>query len=87
MVSSTSAGAVSTAADGVTWTDRNGPGYAPAHTLFGGGGLSPSTLSALTVVIAITQAWLIAAAVYGFSQAWNIEYEVPAPDAGAAVRA
>jgi lysylphosphatidylglycerol synthetase-like protein (DUF2156 family) len=76
-----------TAAAGISWNDRNGPGYAPVHALFGGGGLSPSTLNALTVVIAITQALLIAAAVYGFSQAWNIEFEVPAADAGAAVTA
>lgn len=76
-----------TAAAGVTWTDRNGPDYAPVHSLFGGGGLRPSTLSALTLVIAITQALLIAAAVYGFRQRWNIEYEVPEAAGSAAVRA
>jgi hypothetical protein len=77
-----------TAAAGVTWSDRNGPRYAPVHSLFGGGGLSPSTLGALTVVIAISQALLIAAAIYGFQQSWNIEYEVPGEaGAGAAVRA
>jgi hypothetical protein len=74
-----------TAAAGVTWGDRHGRYYAPVHSLFGGSGLSPGTLGALTVVIAITQALLIAAAMYGFRQAWNIEYEVPA--AQAAVRA
>jgi hypothetical protein len=72
-----------TAAAGITWTDRNGPDYAPVHALFGGAGLSPSTLSALTIVIAVTQVLLIAAAVYGFGQAWNIEYEVPAAEAAA----
>jgi hypothetical protein len=76
-----------TAAAGITWTDRNEPDYAPVHTLFGGDGLSPSTLSALTIVIAITQLALIAAAVYGLSQAWNIEYEVPAAEATGAVTA
>jgi hypothetical protein len=76
-----------TAAAGITWSDRNGPDYAPVQTLFGGGGLSPSTLSALTIVIAITQLALIAAAVYGLSQAWNIEYEVPAAEATGAVTA
>jgi hypothetical protein len=70
-----------TATAGVTWSDRNGPDYAPVHSIFGGGGLSPDTLGALTVVIAITQALLVATAVYAFRQAWNIEYEVP--DAGA----
>jgi hypothetical protein len=76
-----------TATAGVTWTDRNAPDYAPVHSLFGGGGLSPSTLSALTVVIAITQALLIGASVYGLRQSWNIEHEVPAADASAAVTA
>jgi hypothetical protein len=74
-----------TAAAGVSWSDRSGSDYAPAHTLFGGAGLSPGTLGALTLVVAITQALLIAASVYGFRQGWNIEYEVPAP--GAAVPA
>lgn len=67
-----------TAAAGVSWADRSAPGYAPVHSLFGGGGLSPSTLSALTIAIAITQALLIAVAVRGFTQGWNIEYEVAA---------
>jgi hypothetical protein len=70
-----------TAAAGITWTDRNAPDYAPVHSVFGGAGLSPSTLSALTIVIAITQLLLIAAAIYGVGQAWNIEYEVPAAEA------
>ena len=68
-----------TAAAGVSWSDRNAPGYAPVHTLFGGAGLSPSTLAALTIVIAITQALLVLAASYAFTQGWNIEYEAPAP--------
>ncbi len=76
-----------TAAAGVSWSDRNGRYYAPVHSLFGGGGLSPSTLGALTIVIAITQALLIAAAAYGFRQGWNIEYEVPAAGLRADVRA
>jgi hypothetical protein len=67
-----------TAAAGVTWSDRNGPDYAPVHSIFGGGGLSPSTLNALTIVIALTQALLVTAAIYAFRQAWNIEYELPA---------
>jgi hypothetical protein len=58
-----------TAAAGITWTDRKGPDYARVHTLFGGAGLSPSTLSALTILIAITQVLLIAAAVYALAQA------------------
>ena len=76
-----------TAAAGVTWSDRGSPDYSPVHTLFGGSGLSPGTLGTLTIVIAITQALLIAAALYGFGQSWNIEYEVPQPGSGAPVRA
>jgi len=71
---------------GVTWSDRSGPEYAPVHTLFGTGGLSPGTLSALTVAIAITQALLIVVAMRGFAQHWNIEYEVPGAEARALVR-
>lgn len=74
-----------TAAAGVSWSDRSAPGYAPVHTLFGGAGPSPSTLGAFTIVLAITQGLLIAVAIYGFRQAWNVEYEVPA--GSAAIRA
>jgi hypothetical protein len=76
-----------TAAAGVSWSDRNAPYYAPIHSLFGGGGLSAGTLDTLTLVIAITQALLVAAAVYAYRQAWNIEYEVPDGRARTAVRA
>lgn len=76
-----------TAAAGVSWNDRNASYYAPIHSLFGGGGLSAGTLDTLTLVIAITQALLIAAAVYAYRQAWNIEYEVPEGSARSAVRA
>jgi len=72
-----------TSLDGVTWSDRDSPGYAPAHSLFGGGGFSSGTLTALTVAIAVSQALLILVAMRGFSQGWNIEYEVPAGQAGA----
>jgi hypothetical protein len=72
---------------GVTWSDRGAPGYAPAHTLFGGVGLSSGTLSLLTIVIAISQAVLVFVAMRSFGQAWNIEYEVPAAEAPALVRA
>lgn len=74
-----------TAAAGVSWSDRNGSYYAPARALFGGGGLSPTTLSTLAIAIAVTQALLITASVLAMGQGWNIEYEVPA--AGTAVKA
>ncbi|HTW12215.1 MAG TPA: hypothetical protein VME01_05700 [Solirubrobacteraceae bacterium] len=67
---------------GVTWSDRGAPGYAPAHALFGGSGLSSGTLSAFTLLIALSQAVLIVVAMRGFAQGWNIEYEVPARQAG-----
>jgi hypothetical protein len=68
-----------TSLDGVSWSDRSAPGYAAAHTLFGGGGLTPGTLNTLTIAIAVAQVVLIAIAMRGFSQRWNIEYEVPGP--------
>jgi hypothetical protein len=69
-----------TAAAGVSWSDRSGPDYSPVHAVFGGSGLSPGTLSALTLAIALTQALLMVVCVIAFRQGWNIEYEVPAPD-------
>jgi hypothetical protein len=64
----------------VSWSDRSGPDYSPVHAVFGGSGLSPGTLSALTLAIALTQAQLMVVCVIAFRQGWNIEYEVPAPD-------
>jgi hypothetical protein len=72
---------------GVTWSDRGGPDYAPAHALFGGAGLSSGALSALTVAIAVSQALLVIVAMRGFAQGWNIEYEVPAYDPKVLVKA
>ena len=48
----------------------------------GAGALLPFVLPpyALTITIAVTQALLIAIAMRGFSQHWNIEYEVPATE-------
>ena len=63
--------------DGVTWSDRGGAGYAPAHSLFGGSGFSSGTMTVLVIAIAVSQAVLILVAIRGFSQAWNIEYEMP----------
>jgi hypothetical protein len=71
-----------TSFDGVSWSDRNAPGYAAAHTLFGGSGLAPGTLNALMIAIAVSQILLVAIAMRGFSQRWNIEYEVPAGASG-----
>lgn len=67
----------STSLAGVTWSDRAGSGYAPVHTLFGGAGLSPNTLNALVIAIAVVQGLLIIVSMRAFGQGWNIEYEVP----------
>jgi hypothetical protein len=67
--------------DGVTWSDRGHAGYAPVHTVFGSGGLSSGTMSALTIAIAVSQVMLIIIAMRGFVQAWNIEFEIPAEQA------
>jgi hypothetical protein len=64
--------------DGVTWDDRGNGGYAPAHSVFGGGGLSSGTMNALIIAIAVSQVLLIIIAMRGFGQAWNIELELPA---------
>ncbi len=64
--------------DDVSWSDRGHAGYAPARTVFGSGGLSSGTMSTLTVAIAVSQALLIIIAMRGFSQAWNVELELPA---------
>ena len=70
-----------TSLDGVSWDDRKAAGYAPVHTIFGGVGLSAGTLNALTIAIAVAQLLLVAIAMRGFSQKWNIEYEAPASPA------
>jgi hypothetical protein len=63
---------------GTSWFDRNQSGFAGAHTLFGGTGLSPDTLGLLTLLIAPVQVLLILFAVRGFAQNWNVEVEVEA---------
>jgi hypothetical protein len=68
-------------ASGTSWFDRNHSGFAGAHTLFGGSGLSPDTLGLVTLLIAPVQALLIVFAMRAFSQAWNVEVEVPAEEA------
>jgi len=61
---------------GTSWFDRAHAGYAPTQSLFGGGGLSPDALGLVTLLIAPVQALLIAVAMHGFRQSWNIEVEV-----------
>ena len=70
-------------ATGTSWFDRAHPWYAPAQSLFGGSGLGAYTLGVLTLVIAPVQLALILFCARGFSQAWNVEVEVPAAAAAA----
>jgi hypothetical protein len=67
----------STGASGTSWFDRNQAGFAAPQSLFGGSGLSPDALGLTTVLMIPVQALLIIFAMQGFSQAWNVEVEVP----------
>ncbi len=64
-----------------SWFDRNSFGFASAQSLFGGKGLSSNVLGLLTVLLIPVQALLIFFATIAFSQAWNIETEVPEEEA------
>ena len=66
---------------GTSWFDRALVGFAPPQTPFGGKGLSPDTLGALTLILAPVQILLIIFAMQGFAQGWNVELEVPADEA------
>jgi uncharacterized membrane protein SirB2 len=63
---------------GTSWFDRSHSGFAAAQSLFGGGGLSADALGLVTVLLIPVQALLIFFAMLGFTQAWNVETEVPA---------
>ncbi len=67
--------------DGTSWFDRNGHGFAAPASLFGGNGLTPDVLGTLTVLLVPVQLALVAAAVIGFAQRWNVELEVPEDEA------
>ena len=70
-----------TGAAGTSWFDRNNAGFAHAQSLFGGTGLPADFLGLITLLIAPVQVLLIFFAMYGFSQGWNIEVEVPIEEA------
>ena len=70
-----------TGASGTSWFDRNNAGFAGAHSLFGGSGLTPDFLGLITLLIAPVQALLIFFAMLGFAQGWNVELEVPEEEA------
>jgi hypothetical protein len=60
---------------GTSWFQRNHAAFAPAHSMFGGAGLSPDVLGTLVVLIAPVQLLLIIFAMQGFAQGWNVEVE------------
>ena len=67
-----------TGVTGAGWFDRAQPGYAPPNSIFGFPGLSASLLGVLTLLIAPVQLALAVLAARAFTQAWNVEVEVPA---------
>ena len=67
--------------DGTSWFDRNNPGFAAAHSLFGGSGLGTDTLGSITLLLIPVQIALIVFSMVGFSQGWNVEIEVPEEEA------
>jgi lysylphosphatidylglycerol synthetase-like protein (DUF2156 family) len=68
-------------AAGTSWFDRSHAGFAGAQSVFGGAGLSSDLLGLITLLIAPVQVALIFFAMLGFSQAWNVEMEVPIEEA------
>jgi hypothetical protein len=70
-----------TGVSGTSWFDRSHTGFAGAHSLFGGGGLTPDELGTITLLIAPVQLLLIFFAMRGFAQGWNVEVEVPIDEA------
>jgi hypothetical protein len=66
---------------GTSWFDRSHEGFAPAHSLLGGKGLSADTLGAVTVLLVPVQVLLILFALSAFAQGWNVEQEVPIEEA------
>jgi hypothetical protein len=60
---------------GTSWFQRNHLYYTPAHSIFGGAGLSPDTIGILVLALTPVQVLLIVFAMQGFSQGWNVEVE------------
>jgi hypothetical protein len=66
---------------GTSWFDRNSFGFGSPQTLFGGKGLGPDLLGLITLLLVPVQALLVFFSMMGFSQAWNVELEVPMEEA------
>jgi hypothetical protein len=67
---------------GTSWFDRTHGAYAGAQALGGGSGLSAGALGAFVMLLVPVELALSLVAVVGFTQGWNVEQEVPQPDAG-----
>jgi hypothetical protein len=67
---------------GPGWFDRSADGFGHPGSIFGGDGLSEDMMGMLTLILVPVQVLLIAFAMQGFRQAWNVEVEVPAEKAG-----
>lgn len=67
---------------GPGWFERDGPGFATPQTFFGTPGLPSSVLGLLTLIIVPVQVLVIAFAMRGFAQEWQVEIEVPKDQAG-----
>lgn len=66
---------------GTSWFDRHHHGFASAHSLLGGHGLSDSVLGATTLLLIPVEVALIVFAMIGFAQGWNVELEVTEEEA------
>ncbi len=66
---------------GTSWFDRGHSAYAHPGSMFGGTGLSASTVGTLTLLLIPVEAVLAVVAIVGFAQGWNVELEVPDEEA------
>jgi hypothetical protein len=62
---------------GPAWFERDMPGFATPQSLFGTVGLQASVLGLVTLLIVPVQVLVIAFAMRGFQQEWQVEVEVP----------
>jgi lysylphosphatidylglycerol synthetase-like protein (DUF2156 family) len=70
-----------TGISGTSWFDRSHAGFAHTQSIFGTTGFPSDLLGVLTVLLIPVQVLLIAFAMIGFAQGWNVETEVPIEEA------
>jgi hypothetical protein len=70
-----------TGAGGTSWFERGQSAYGHAGSLFGGAGLSAGTIGGLMLVLVGVELLLVVVSIFGFSQGWNVELEVPDDEA------